>query len=86
MWWGIFVWALFGLAAGAVAKFLYPGKDPGGLILTCLLGLAGAVVGGFIGSKLGFGSVEEVDFRSFLMAVGGSLLLLFLYNLLLRRR
>jgi uncharacterized membrane protein YeaQ/YmgE (transglycosylase-associated protein family) len=48
----ILLWCLFGLVAGAVAKFILPGKDPGGVIVTILLGIAGAVVGGFLGGQL----------------------------------
>ena len=77
---GILAWIVFGLIAGAVAKMLMPGKDPGGCIITILIGIAGAVLGGFIGSLLGFGGVSGFDFRSFLIAVGGAILLLWLYR------
>lgn len=81
---GIISWIIFGLIAGAIAKLLMPGRDPGGCIVTTLLGIAGAVVGGFIGSLLGFGGVNEFDFRSFLIAIGGAILLLWLYRVLRR--
>jgi uncharacterized membrane protein YeaQ/YmgE (transglycosylase-associated protein family) len=83
---GILLWALFGLIAGAIARFLMPGKVPGGIIVTILLGIVGAVVGGFIGAQLGFGDISGFDLRSMLLAVGGGLLLLFLYGLLTRAR
>jgi uncharacterized membrane protein YeaQ/YmgE (transglycosylase-associated protein family) len=83
---GILAWIIFGLIAGALAKFIMPGNDPGGCIVTTLLGIAGAVVGGFIGSLLGFGTVTEFDFRSFLLAIGGALLLLWLYRMFRGRR
>jgi uncharacterized membrane protein YeaQ/YmgE (transglycosylase-associated protein family) len=83
---GILLWALFGLIAGAIARFLMPGKVPGGIIVTMLLGIVGAVVGGFIGSQLGFGDISGFDIRSMLLAVGGGLLVLFLYGLLSRAR
>jgi uncharacterized membrane protein YeaQ/YmgE (transglycosylase-associated protein family) len=83
---GILLWALFGLIAGAIARFLMPGKVAGGIIVTMLLGIVGAVVGGFIGSQLGFGDVSEFNIRSMLLAVGGGLLVLFLYGLLSRAR
>ncbi|HEX7069958.1 MAG TPA: GlsB/YeaQ/YmgE family stress response membrane protein [Rhodothermales bacterium] len=83
---GILAWIIFGLIAGALAKFIMPGNDPGGCIVTTLLGIAGAVVGGFIGSLLGFGTVNEFDFRSFLLAIGGALLLLWLYRMFRGRR
>lgn len=77
---GILSWAVFGLLAGAIAKWIMPGKDPGGIFVTMLLGVAGAVIGGFVGSLLGFGSVSGFDFRSFLLAVVGALLLLWAYR------
>lgn len=77
---GILSWIIFGLIAGALAKFLMPGSDPKGWIITILLGIGGAVVGGFIGTQLGFGAVSGFDFRSFLIAVGGALVLLIGYR------
>jgi uncharacterized membrane protein YeaQ/YmgE (transglycosylase-associated protein family) len=77
---GILSWIVFGLIAGAVAKFIMPGKDPGGIIITILIGIAGAFVGGFIGSLIGLGDISGFDFRSFLMAVVGSIILLFIYR------
>ncbi|MEZ4879335.1 MAG: GlsB/YeaQ/YmgE family stress response membrane protein [Chitinophagales bacterium] len=77
---GILSWILFGLIAGAIAKMIMPGKDPGGWIITILLGIAGAFVGGFIGSLLGFGDVNSFDIKSFLMAIGGALIILFGYR------
>lgn len=77
---GIFSWIVFGLIAGAIAKFLMPGNDPKGCIVTILLGIGGAVVGGFIGTQLGFGRVDGFDIRSFLIAVGGALILLIGYR------
>ena len=76
----IALWILFGLIAGALAKFLMPGKQPGGIILTILLGIVGAVVGGFIGSKLGFGEVTEFNLGSMALAVGGALLVLVVWG------
>ncbi len=78
---GILTWIIFGLLAGIVAKLIMPGKDPGGFIITILLGVAGALVGGFIGNAIGFGSVEGFDFRSFLIAVGGAIVLLLVYRM-----
>ena len=81
---GILSWIVLGLVAGAVAKFLMPGKDPGGCIITMLLGVAGALIGGFIGSRLGWGTVTGLDLRSFALAVGGAILLLLVYRALKR--
>lgn len=79
--WGLISWVIFGLVAGLVAKALMPGKDPGGCIVTSLLGIAGAVVGGFLATWLGFGGVAAWDWRSFVIAVLGAILLLALYRL-----
>ncbi len=79
---GIFSWIIFGLLSGVVAKLLLPGRDPGGFIITSLIGIAGSMLGGFIGSKLGFGDVKGFDLRSFGLAVLGSFLLLLGYRLL----
>jgi uncharacterized membrane protein YeaQ/YmgE (transglycosylase-associated protein family) len=78
---GILAWIVFGLVAGAIAKYVMPGHDPGGIIVTMLLGIVGAVVGGFIGTYLGFGSATAFDIRSLLVAIGGALVLLFVYRL-----
>lgn len=79
---GILSWIVFGLIAGALAKLMMPGKDPGGVIVTILIGIAGAVIGGFIANALGFGSVNGFDFRSFLIAIVGSLVLLAGYRMM----
>jgi len=79
---GIFSWIILGLIVGIIAKFIMPGKDPGGFFITIVLGIAGAFVGGFIGSALGFGSVAGFDIRSLLLAVGGAILLLAIYRVI----
>jgi uncharacterized membrane protein YeaQ/YmgE (transglycosylase-associated protein family) len=83
---GIIAWIVFGLLAGWVAKMLVPGSDPQGCIITMVIGVLGAVIGGFIGSWLGFGAVTGFNLKSFLIAVVGSVLLLALYHLIRRRR
>jgi len=75
---------LIGLFVGIVAKFLMPGKDPGGFIITILLGIAGAFVAHWIGQGLGWYS--EGDAVGFLASVGGAVMLLFLYRLITGRR
>ena len=77
---GILSWAIFGLIAGGLAKWIMPGKDPGGIFITMLLGVAGALVGGFLGSMIGFGSVTGFNLGSFLIAVLGAALLLWIYR------
>lgn len=82
---GILAWILFGLIAGALARLIMPGKDPGGFIVTILLGICGAVVGGLIGTQLGFGKVTGFDLRSMTIAILGALVLLIVYRLLRNR-
>ncbi|HKD37874.1 MAG TPA: GlsB/YeaQ/YmgE family stress response membrane protein, partial [Pirellulales bacterium] len=82
----ILYWAVFGLIAGAIAKLIMPGRGPGGIILTIILGIIGAVVGGFIGTRIGWGGVTEFNLNSMLLAVGGGVLVLFLYGLATKGR
>jgi uncharacterized membrane protein YeaQ/YmgE (transglycosylase-associated protein family) len=82
---GFIVWILLGLVVGVIAKFLMPGKDPGGIIVTILLGIAGAFVGGFVSSALGFGNVTGFDFRSLIIAVLGAIALLAVYRLVKKK-
>ena len=82
---GILAWIVFGLIAGALAKFIMPGKDPGGVIVTILIGIAGAILGGFIGTQLGFGGVSGFDLRSLGIAIVGALVLLWLYRIMKKR-
>ena len=77
---GILSWIVMGLIVGLLAKFIMPGKDPGGIIITILLGIAGAIGGGFISSAIGFGKVTGFDLRSLIIAVAGSLVLLIIYR------
>ncbi len=77
---GFISWIVLGGIVGLIAKLLMPGKDPGGFIVTILLGIAGAFVGGYISTLLGFGSVTGFDPISLVIAVGGALLLLILYR------
>lgn len=83
---GILAWIIFGLIAGVLAKWIMPGPDPGGIFVTILLGVAGALVGGFIGSLLGFGGVSGFTFGSFVTAILGAMLLLFIYRRMRRPR
>jgi uncharacterized membrane protein YeaQ/YmgE (transglycosylase-associated protein family) len=81
---GVLGWILFGLIVGAIAKFLMPGRDPGGIIVTMLLGIAGAVLGGFVGRSLGWYGAN--DSAGFLMSLIGAVLLLALYRMMVGRR
>ena len=78
----ILLWCLFGLIAGVIAKFIMPGKDPGGMIATILLGIAGAVLGGFLSSQLFNLDVTGFNLPSFGIAIAGALLVLILYRLM----
>lgn len=69
---GILAWIVLGLIAGALAKFIMPGRDPGGIIVTIVLGIVGALVGGFLGTLLGFGDISGFDVRSIVIAVIGA--------------
>lgn len=81
---GILSWVLLGLIVGALAKFLMPGKDPGGILVTIGIGIAGAFVGGYLGSLLGIGGVGGFNLTSIAIATGGAMLLLFGYRTLKR--
>jgi uncharacterized membrane protein YeaQ/YmgE (transglycosylase-associated protein family) len=83
---GIFSWIIMGLIVGALAKFLMPGDDPGGIIVTILIGIAGAFVGGFVGARMGLGTVSGFNLGSLALATGGALILLILYRLVKRQR
>jgi uncharacterized membrane protein YeaQ/YmgE (transglycosylase-associated protein family) len=77
---GIITWILVGLIAGAIAKAIHPGKDPGGFIVTILIGIVGAIVGGWISSMLGYGTVDGFNLGSLFIAVLGAVILLFIYR------
>ncbi|HEX5928103.1 MAG TPA: GlsB/YeaQ/YmgE family stress response membrane protein [Solirubrobacterales bacterium] len=80
---GIIGWIVLGLLAGAIAKAIMPGEDPGGIIVTMLIGIAGAIVGGLIASALDIGDIDEFfDIGTWLIAIGGSLLLLGAYRMI----
>jgi uncharacterized membrane protein YeaQ/YmgE (transglycosylase-associated protein family) len=84
---GILSWIVLGLVAGALAKLIMPGDQPGGIILTTILGVVGAVVGGFIGTSVfNFGEVSGFDLRSLAIAIGGALVVLFIYEMVVRRK
>jgi len=82
---GILTWIVMGLIVGALAKFLMPGTGPGGIITTILLGIAGAFVGGFIGTLFGLGSVTGFNLASFLLAIAGAVLILILFRVLRKK-
>ncbi len=81
---GILGWIVIGGIAGAIAKLLMPGKDPGGCIITILLGIAGALLAGFLGRAIGW--YEPDGGAGFIAAIVGAFLILLIYRMVLRRR
>jgi uncharacterized membrane protein YeaQ/YmgE (transglycosylase-associated protein family) len=81
---GWVMWILIGLVAGAIAKALMPGRDPGGCFVTILIGIAGAVLAGFLGQAVGW--YEAGEGAGFIAAILGAILILFVYRLIARRR
>jgi uncharacterized membrane protein YeaQ/YmgE (transglycosylase-associated protein family) len=77
---GLLSWILFGLSAGAIARLIMPGRDPGGLVLTILLGIGGAIMGGLVAAALNGRGVTGFDVVSFVVAIAGALLLLLIYR------
>ncbi|MFI9005982.1 GlsB/YeaQ/YmgE family stress response membrane protein [Actinosynnema sp. NPDC053489] len=84
---GILGWIVLGLIAGAIAKAIMPGKDPGGIVITMLLGIVGAILGGFIGRAI-FGTDigSFFDLSTWLLAILGSVVVLAIYHLVTGRR
>ena len=84
---GIIGWIILGLVAGTIAKALHPGEEPGGLLGTIAVGILGAIAGGLIASAIGLGGIGSFfSIGTWLVAIGGALLLLVLYNAVLGRR
>lgn len=83
---GILAWIVLGFIAGLVAKFLMPGRQGGGIIVTTLLGIVGAFIGGWIGTQLKWGDISGFDMRSLGLAILGAVVILFIYGLISSRR
>jgi uncharacterized membrane protein YeaQ/YmgE (transglycosylase-associated protein family) len=84
---GIIGFIILGLIAGAIAKAILPGDDPGGIIVTTLIGVVGAIIGGLIASAIGFGKLGHFfDIKTWVIAILGSLLLLVIYRAVVGRR
>jgi len=81
---GILGWIIFGAIVGLIAKLFHPGRDPGGVVITILLGIAGSMLGGFIGRALGL--YREGEGAGLIMSILGAILLLVIYSAVARRR
>ena len=81
---GVLAWIVIGLIAGGIAKLLMPGRDPGGCLITMLLGIAGALLAGFVGKMIGW--YDESEAAGFIAAIVGAFIILLIYRLVLRRR
>ncbi|RJQ53300.1 MAG: GlsB/YeaQ/YmgE family stress response membrane protein [Actinobacteria bacterium] len=81
---GLLAWIVIGLIAGALARLVLPGDQPGGCVMTMVVGIIGALIGGFIMSLLGYGGVTGINLYSILVATLGAVVLLVLYGLLVR--
>jgi len=79
---GIISWIVMGLIVGLLARFIIPGKDPQGFIITILLGIGGGLLGGYLGTVLGLGTVTGFDLKSILIATGGAIIILLIYRAL----
>jgi uncharacterized membrane protein YeaQ/YmgE (transglycosylase-associated protein family) len=80
----LLIWVVFGLIVGAIAKLIMPGSDPGGIVITMLIGIAGSILGGFLGRMIGLYGPGQ--YGGFFMSIIGALVLLFLYRQLTRTR
>ena len=83
---GILSWILLGLVAGALAKFIMPGRDPGGIFVTILLGIVGAFLGGFLGTFIGLGKITSFDLGGIFIATLGAILVLIIYRMVTKNR
>jgi uncharacterized membrane protein YeaQ/YmgE (transglycosylase-associated protein family) len=82
----ILSWIVFGIVVGIIAKLLMPGKDPGGIVVTMLLGIAGSLIGGFIGRAFTGGSPGQSAGAGYIMSIIGAIILLAIYRMMVRRR
>ncbi|MGH7471296.1 MAG: GlsB/YeaQ/YmgE family stress response membrane protein [Longimicrobiales bacterium] len=83
----LFAWIVFGLLAGGIAKFIMPGKDPGGCLITIVIGIIGALIGGVLGTRvLGVGPVTGFNLQSLGLSILGAILLLAVFRLVIARR
>ncbi|MGL5759734.1 GlsB/YeaQ/YmgE family stress response membrane protein [Plesiomonas sp.] len=77
---GILSWVILGLIVGILAKWIMPGKDEGGFIITVVLGIVGAVIGGYVSQLMGMATVTGFNIKSLIFSIIGSLIVLFIYR------
>lgn len=82
----IISWIILGLVAGALAKFIMPGKDPSGCLITMVIGIIGGVLGGFLGSFIGLGKIESFDIGGIFIATLGAIILLVIYRIATKKK
>jgi uncharacterized membrane protein YeaQ/YmgE (transglycosylase-associated protein family) len=83
---GIISWIFLGLIAGALAKFIMPGKDPSGCIVTSVIGIVGGLIGGYLGTFVGLGKIESFDLGGIFIATMGAIVLLIIYRLVMKKK
>ena len=82
---GFLSWILLGLIAGALAKFIMPGKDPGGCLITIILGVVGAVIGGYVATLAGYGKIESFDLGGIFLATLGAIIVLIIFRVVTKK-
>lgn len=83
---GIISWIFLGLIAGALAKFIMPGKDPSGCMVTSIIGILGGLIGGYLGTFVGLGKIESFDLGGIFIATMGAIVLLIIYRLVMKKK
>lgn len=83
---GIISWIFLGLIAGALAKFIMPGKDPSGCMVTAVIGIVGGMIGGYLGTFIGLGKIESFDLGGIFIATMGAIVLLIIYRLVMKKK
>jgi uncharacterized membrane protein YeaQ/YmgE (transglycosylase-associated protein family) len=83
---GIISWIFLGLIAGALAKFIMPGKDPSGCMVTAVIGIVGGMIGGYLGTFVGLGKIESFDLGGIFIATMGAIVLLIIYRLVMKKK
>lgn len=83
---GVLSWIIFGLIAGAIAKWIRPGNDPQGCLVTIIIGIIGAFLGGWIGTLLGWGDITGFNIKSFILAIVGGVIALWLFAMITKKK